>query len=302
MRNASKLARYMMLRPGENETRNENRRGNTTRNEYGGGSRSEYGGGMSGNYGRGMQNGGGMNGAYNGGYEMENRFRDRRGREHYENGRYAPRNESGMEMRGEGGMQNEMRAAGDMENRRGNSGGNRGGNRRGGTNARYEDMRGEYDDDEEMEMRMNTIGFGNRDYPEPVWERGARIENGGSREMERRSGNKEHGGAYGMEMELTEKKAEEWTKSMHNGDKTTGAHWTMEKTNQLAQQRGVNADPIEFYAVVNAMYSDFCEVAKKHNVHNADFYVDMAKAWLKDPDAVPNKAAMYYEYVVKHED
>ena len=243
MRNASKMARYMMMRG--------------TR-ENGGNTRAEYDGGMTGNY-------------------------DRRGREHYDNGRYAP-------------MGNYMpRESGDIENRRGQRRGGDGRYRAEGNGG----MRSVYDDDEEY--RMNTIGFGNRDYPEPVWQTGgAQIDNGGSREMEHRSGTKEHGGAYAENGEFTEHMAKEWTARMKNGDGTTGAHWPMEQVKQLMQQRGINADPVEFFAVLNSVYSDYYTVAKKHNVHNIDFYIDIAKAWLDDKDAVPDKAAAYYEYVVKH--
>lgn len=256
MRNASKMARYMMMRgTRENgDMRGEGRRGDYTRAEYGG-----------------MQNGG---------YEMESRFRDRRGREHYDNGRYAPQNSYNEG----GGMQTEMRTTS------------------GGSYARYGGMRSADDDEEHgMEMRMNTIGFGNRDYPEPVYQQGgARIDNGGSREMDRRSGMKEHGGAYAEDMKLTPELAKEWTAHMKNGDGTTGAHWSMEQVKQLMQQRGINADPAEFFAIFNSAYSDYYPVAKKHNVNNVDFYIDIAKAWLDDKDAVPYKAAAYYEYVVKH--
>ena len=261
MRNASKMARYMMMRgTRENgDMRGEGRRGDYTRTEYGD-----------------MQNGG---------YETESRFRDRRGREHYDNGRYAP-------------MGNYMphHDGGDIENRRG---------QRRGRDGRFRaednggEMRSAYDDDEEY--RMNTIGFGNRDYPEPVYQQGgARIDNGGSREMEHRSGMKEHGGAYAEDMKLTPELAKEWTAHMKNGDGTTGAHWPMEQVKQLMQQRGINADPAEFFAILNSVYSDYYTVAKKHNVHNIDFYIDIAKAWLDDKDAVPDKAAAYYECVVKH--
>lgn len=247
MRNASKMARYMMMRTTrENgDMRGEGRRGDYTR--------AEHDGGMGGNYARysgGMQTGGYMP-RYEGG-DIESRRGQRRGRD----GRF----------RAEDG--NEMRSA--------------------------------YDDDDE-EYRMNTIGFGNRDYPEPVYQHGgARIENGGSREMEHRSGMKEHGGAYAENGEFTEHMAKEWTARMKNGDGTTGAHWPMEQVKQLMQQRGINADPAEFFAVLNSVYSDYYTVAKKHNVHNIDFYIDIAKAWLEDKDAVPDKVAAYYECVVKH--
>ena len=282
----NRTARYMMMRSGRenqrenrNEMRNEGRRGEYTRSEYGGGYRSEYGG-MESNYPRyegGMEN--------RGEYEPETRFRDRRGREHYDNGRYAPQNNYGAEMRGEN----------EMENRRGQRRGRDGRFRAEGNGG----MRSAYD--EEDEYRMNTIGFGNRDYPEPVWqEGGARIDNGGGHEMERRSGTREHGGAYAEGGEFTEQTAREWTSRMQNGDGTTGPHWPMEQTKQLMQQRGINAEPAEFFAILNSVYSDYYKVAKKHNVHNLDFYIDMAKAWLEDKDAVPGKVAAYYECVVKH--
>lgn len=269
MKNASKMARYMMMRTRRenDDMRSEGRRGDYTR--------AEHVGGMTGHY-----------GTYNGGYEIEieDRFRDRRGREHYDNGRYAP-------------MGNYMprHEGGDIENRRG---------QRRGRDGRYRaegggGMRSAYD--EEEEYRMNTIGFGNRDYPEPVYQHGgARIENGGTSEMEHRSGMKEHGGAYAENGEFTEHVAKEWTAHMKNGDGTTGAHWPMEQVKQLMQQRNINADPAEFFAILNSVYSDYYTVAKKHNVHNIDFYIDMAKAWLEDKDAVPDKAAAYYECVVKH--
>ena len=54
-------------------------------------------------------------------------------------------------------------------------------------------------------------------------------------------------------------------------------------------------------AALNAVYSDYVKIAKKHGVGgNMDYYVDMALAWLDDKDAVQDKAAAYYRYVVKH--
>ena len=47
------------------------------------------------------------------------------------------------------------------------------------------------------------------------------------------------------------------------------------------------------------MYSDYMPVAKKLGVNNMDFYTQMAKAFLDDKDALPDKLARYYEYIVK---
>ena len=65
-------------------------------------------------------------------------------------------------------------------------------------------------------------------------------------------------------------------------------------------QRGIECDPAEFWAALNLIYSDYVKVAKKFNVgSNIDFYVDMAKAFLDDKDAGPDKLAKYFQYVVR---
>lgn len=94
--------------------------------------------------------------------------------------------------------------------------------------------------------------------------------------------------------------AEAWTASMENKDGTVGPHWTLERINQEMEQRGIKCDPYKFWAVINSIYSDYIATAKKHNVNTMEYYVDMAKAWIEDQDAVPDKAAAYYTYVVKH--
>ena len=99
---------------------------------------------------------------------------------------------------------------------------------------------------------------------------------------------------------LTLETATEWSKRLQNEDGSTGPHWTLEQAKQLATQRSIPADPLEFWLALNLMYSDYSKVAKKHNVGGSiDFYVDMAKAFLDDKDAGPDKLAKYYEFVVK---
>lgn len=177
--------------------------------------RSEYGD---------MRGGDRMRMTYRSEYPMmpEDRFRDRRGREHYENGRFAPR--------------------------------------------------GYYDEP----MR---IGFA------------AGRSTGGRYEM---------GGAAGYGDEgLTEEEAHEWAEGLRNSDGTTGPHWTMEQTDKVMQQRGIDCNPVEFWAVMNALYSDYGTALKKYNMAgNVSFFADMAKAWLDDEDAVPDKAAEYFRCIV----
>lgn len=105
---------------------------------------------------------------------------------------------------------------------------------------------------------------------------------------------------------LDRETAEIWVRSMRNEDpaKPTGPKWSMEELKPMAQKMGITPDPnaeefLEFWVMTNAMYSDYCEVAKKSGITNPEFYGMMAKAWMKDKDAMPNKTAMYYECCVK---
>lgn len=95
--------------------------------------------------------------------------------------------------------------------------------------------------------------------------------------------------------------AERWTAHMVNEDGSYGPHWSMSQTEQVRSLKGIKASPEEWYAVMNSIYSDYAGVAKKYGLQgNADFFADMAAAWLADADAVHDKAAKYYSYIVKH--
>lgn len=109
-----------------------------------------------------------------------------------------------------------------------------------------------------------------------------------------------HGKASG-DMKLTKELAEEWMASIQNEDGTRGPHWKMEQVKQVMAQKGIGMDPVQFWVILNAIYSDYYKVLKKHGVGDKlDVYIDLACAWLNDKDAVKDKAAAYYEYVVKH--
>lgn len=234
---------------------NDNSRG---RGNYGGRNRGNYGANnrMENEYEstRNEYNGSGMN------YGVEGRFRDRRGREHYDDGRFAP-------------------------------------------------MRSEMDEDD-MEGHYTPY------YPSPVWgdpgmgimagfngERGFRSDAGYPRmnEMESRHGMMQSGGARGMEvMPMDKRTAEEWLHRMKNTDGTVGPHWTMDKIKQVAQQKGIQGDPLELYVAMNMMYSDYGKAAMKHGLqNNIDYWLDMAQAFLDDQDAMPDKLSRYYEYIVQ---
>ena len=94
--------------------------------------------------------------------------------------------------------------------------------------------------------------------------------------------------------------AMEWTGHMKNSDGTKGPHWSAEQIQQVMKKLDINCDPVQFYAVFNAVYSDYCAVAKKHKVDTIEFYADLANAWLDDADAVEDKAKAYFDCIVKH--
>lgn len=231
-----------------------------------------------------------------GDYTVEDRFRDRRGREHYDNGRYAPRNESTGTLTWDTrhkpedayrpGMNYPYSGMTELESRQ-----------RRDSRGRF---RSELDGDHGGNMEMHYPG---PYYPPPVYEDYARPNQIGFSAYggEPKEGlHMIRGGAAHHEMKLDENTAHEWMQGLKNEDGTTGPHWTMDQTTQVMKQKGVSLDPLEFWVAMNAVYSDYCGVAKKMNVNNVDFYVYMAKAFIEDKDSVPNRLAKYYEYIVKH--
>ena len=103
-----------------------------------------------------------------------------------------------------------------------------------------------------------------------------------------------------MPLKMTRKMAEQWTEDMENADGSEGARWSYEEVKKAMDEKHIDCDPNEMFAILNSVYSDYEHVAKKFGVDKLDFYLDLAKAWIDDKDAVPNKATMYYKYVVKH--
>lgn len=109
------------------------------------------------------------------------------------------------------------------------------------------------------------------------------------------------GGEESDVMPFSQMTAEKWMRSMENDDGTKGPHWSMDQVKMLMGQKGVSADPWEFMVALNAMYSDYSKVFKKHGIGDKiDLYVDLAKAFIDDKDAQPDKMARYYQYIVKH--
>lgn len=119
----------------------------------------------------------------------------------------------------------------------------------------------------------------------------------------------EMGGAYGMSgghEKLTREKAEKWVKSMYGDDpKARGEMWSYQDAKKLAEERGLpteGQEMVDFYVVLNMVYTDYCKVAKEHGVDTEDYYADLAEAWLYDRDAKPptEKLMAYHKYVIPH--
>jgi len=236
------------------------------------------------------------------GYEpMESRFRDRDGREHYDNGRFAPVR-SAYESPRMGDYIPPYMSNDEEEYRR----------KWTITEARnrpmmaMDDGRGyrpdytpsaQYRDERNEDGMRRIYGFGVMD--------GGRAQYRGpdhGDEMEHRHSEMMRGhGEAGMVPPLTRERAEEWMRSLKNEDGTTGPHWSLEQVQQLMQQRGVNnVDPVRVWVAMNADYSDRVAVNRKYGLDKPDYYLDSAiAAWIHDKDAVENKEAAYYAYVVR---
>lgn len=100
--------------------------------------------------------------------------------------------------------------------------------------------------------------------------------------------------------ELSDEELKSWVKEMHNEDGTTGEKYNVEQTTALAKQHGVvlgdEVSEHEWWATVNAMYSDYCKTAKKYGIDKPDYYADLAKDFLFDEDAVEAKEKLYSYY------
>lgn len=136
------------------------------------------------------------------------------------------------------------------------------------------------------------IGFGENRMHHDEGQRSQR-----ENDWEEPEGDAHHMGAYPMMERLTEEAATSWVNKLKNTDPEypVGAKWSRETLKPLAMKHGFTTPEkqLEFWVVMNMMYSDYAETAKKHGVSTMDFFADMAKAWMKDKDAVEHKTAAY---------
>lgn len=118
--------------------------------------------------------------------------------------------------------------------------------------------------------------------------------------LEGQMSDRERPGRYGYKHEKMKRDiAEKWVHGMKNADGSMGGHWTFDQTYQLMKQRNIDCDPVEFYAVMNMLWSDYGKVAEKFGVSNVEFWAELSKAFLMDKDAEDEKLMLYYECIVK---
>lgn len=104
--------------------------------------------------------------------------------------------------------------------------------------------------------------------------------------------------------EMTRDDAEAWAAHMENEDGTTGPHWGVDQTTAVAESMGMIWEKVSrpcWWITMNMMYSDYSGVAEKYGVSIAEFYADMARAFLMDKDGpgAKKKLAAYYHGIVE---
>lgn len=95
-----------------------------------------------------------------------------------------------------------------------------------------------------------------------------------------------------MSAPVDEHTARMWVNKMDGGE-----HFKHEQTEQLRHAVCPDCEKWEFYTVMNAMYSDYCETAKKMGMDKPEFYAHLAKDFLQDKDAKPHKLRRYMEQI-----
>lgn len=111
---------------------------------------------------------------------------------------------------------------------------------------------------------------------------------------------------YGEEMKLSKRDMMMWKEKMENPDGSYGEHFTSTQIRQAMQSLGVQMNGYnekELCLAANMLYSDYAEVLKPFipREKEAVIYVNMARAFLDDPDAAVQggeKLAAYYYAIV----
>lgn len=98
-----------------------------------------------------------------------------------------------------------------------------------------------------------------------------------------------------MNRKFTEEDAKAWVEAMD-----PPARWTMDQTTEVMNKQGYTHKPCEFWAVMNALNSDYGKTMAKFNADKPEVWAALAHDWLDDIDAEDGKAGRYWRDIVKH--
>lgn len=72
-----------------------------------------------------------------------------------------------------------------------------------------------------------------------------------------------------------------------------GEHWN--KTDIYNFVRGQGEEPcVDWYLVMNMMYNDYYQTAKRFGLDTPDFYYNLSRDFIRDADAKPYKVQKYF--------
>lgn len=94
-----------------------------------------------------------------------------------------------------------------------------------------------------------------------------------------------------MAYSITSDEAERIVKRM----RPKGQVWAMDQIKEYVTSKGVHDKYSDWYLVMNMCYNDYYSTAKMYGLQNeTDFYFNLAKDFIEDPDAAPHKVAKYF--------
>lgn len=74
-----------------------------------------------------------------------------------------------------------------------------------------------------------------------------------------------------------------------------GQYWSFNQAKEFVQDHGVVDNWVNWYLVLNMAYNDYYDTAKAFGLQNdPEFYYNIAKDFIEDPDAKPLKVEKYF--------
>ena len=132
--------------------------------------------------------------------------------------------------------------------------------------------------------------------PDPPWDKIGKIEDSAWSALKASDPR-----AYAMHLEKLEDlcyaidlpEAETIVKAM----RPKGQMWSPRQVKDYLESRGDTTDDIvEWYLVMNMVFNDFSNTARKYNLQNdTEFYYYLAKDFITDPDASKHKVEKYFK-------